>query len=249
MVVLSRARNGKVQFPAAPFDLVIFDCDGVLVDSEVISLDDLHKTVGKSGIDISKDWLRKISLGRQKASVLEFLSKEFFTSIEKLIRDDLASDLHGRLRSELQAIPGVESALMDLSMSRCVASSSNLERIRLCLSTVGLLDHFDPNIFSADLVANGKPAPDLFLYAAKTMGAAPERCLVIEDSPAGVEAARRAGMHVFAFCGGSHIDEDLVSAVAAAGPELIFRDMRELTSLIRAFVSPPTQQQSPRSET
>ena len=101
-------------------------------------------------------------------------------------------------------MPGIVEALSRLKVRRCVASSSSLERIRLSLSLTGLLEMLNPHIYSASMVARGKPAPDLFLHAARSMGVRPEDCVVVEDSPAGIDAAKRAGMRVFAFTGGSH---------------------------------------------
>src|SRR5690606_34947476 len=109
--------------------------------------------------------------------------------------------LYERFEAELEPVHGIDTLLIDFPFAHCVASSSQIERIRLCLTKTGLIGHFEPNIFSASMVANGKPAPDLFLHAARTMGYAPRNCIVIEDSPAGIRAAKAAGMTAFAFTG------------------------------------------------
>jgi beta-phosphoglucomutase-like phosphatase (HAD superfamily) len=120
-----------------------------------------------------------------------------------------------------------------LEQPDCVASSSQPERIRLALQVTGLLDHFEPHIFSATMVDRGKPAPDIFLHAAACMGVEPDSALVIEDSPAGVEAARRAGMRAFGFTGGSHVVGTAHGeGLLAAGAELIFDDMGSLPERI-----------------
>ena len=136
-------------------------------------------------------------------------------------------------RRELQPIPGVAATLDRLTIPRCVASSSQMERLRLSLEVTGLLSRFVPHLFSATMVAQGKPAPDLFLHVAERMAVAPEACLVIEDSAAGIEAAQRAGMRVFAFVGGSHARSAAYRAkLAALAPDLIFDDISRLPELI-----------------
>ncbi len=124
--------------------------------------------------------------------------------------------------------------LARLDMPRCVASSGLPERIRLSLGVAGLLELFEPHIYSASMVQNGKPAPDLFLHAAQDMGVRPEACVVVEDSPAGIMAARRAGMRVLGFAGGSHAAGwRLRSEIARAGPDHNFDDMLDLPRLLR----------------
>ena len=131
------------------------------------------------------------------------------------------------LEAELEAVDGVVEALDAISTPTCVASSSTHERLRLTLGLTGLYDRFAGRIFSATDVSNGKPAPDLFLHAAATLGADPARCAVIEDSRYGVEAARAAGMRAFGYAGG------LTAAERLAGPATtVFHDMRELPALV-----------------
>jgi beta-phosphoglucomutase-like phosphatase (HAD superfamily) len=133
----------------------------------------------------------------------------------------------------LKPIPGIVQVLPRLGVPYCVASSGTLERIRHALDVTGLLGLFEPHLFSAAMVARGKPAPDLFLHAAATMGAIPQNCLVVEDSPAGIEAARAAGMRVLAFTGGSHAGKPTLKArLASSEPDFIFADMLQLPDLI-----------------
>jgi len=213
-------------------DLIIFDCDGVLVDSEPISFDALYEMILTQNIEISKVDLKRLSIGRSVKATVETIKDLFGKRIDNVTVDAMNADLYWRLSQELMAIPGVRSALSRISIPKCVASSSGLSRIHVSLRKAGMLDDFRPNIFSADMVHVGKPAPDLFLLAARTLGANPGRCIVIEDSPAGIEAAHRAGMPAFAFCGGSHVDEELVAAVRARKPEIIFGDMSDLPALL-----------------
>ena len=145
---------------------------------------------------------------------------------------------------ELKGVEGIGEAITGLGARVCVASSSSTERIRASLRIVGYSGLFEPNIFSAADVASGKPEPDIFLHAARRLGADPENCLVVEDSAPGVTAARRANMAVFGFTGGAHARAPEYSAsLIAAGAELVFDDMRELPDLIEAATS-----RSPRGQ-
>ncbi len=217
---------------AAP-GLVIFDCDGVLVDSEPISVAVLLDTIAALGGDIDEDTAYRRFLGRSMATIVQTLHDEFGLAVTSDHLDAMRRALYQRFRAELRPIPGIVAAIAAISIPRCVASSSQPERIRLSLGVTGLLESFDPHLYSATMVDNGKPAPDLFLHAARSMGVNPARCVVIEDSPAGIEAAKRAGMRVFGFVGGAHAaPSGLANAVAALGPDRIFDDMRMLPVLL-----------------
>jgi HAD superfamily hydrolase (TIGR01509 family) len=214
--------------------LVIFDCDGVLVDSEPVSVRVLVDALRRKGLPIDEDEAYRRFLGRSLATVTTAMREEFGVEADAAFLDDMRHDLYQRFRSELQPVKGVAEALDQLPLRRCVASSSQPERIRLSLSLTGLIDKFEPHIFSASMVKNGKPAPDLFLHAASQMGVAPEHCVVIEDSPAGIEAAHRAGMAVFAFVGGSHASTPGYRAqVSALAPDAEFDAMADLLHLVR----------------
>jgi FGGY-family pentulose kinase/HAD superfamily hydrolase (TIGR01509 family) len=220
-------------------ELVIFDCDGVLVDSEPISIAVLLDLIAAAGGSMDEAAGYAAFLGKSMATVSEMLEAEHGLVIGDMHLAAMRENLYARFRRELKAIDGVADAVLALDCPRCVASSSSLERIRLSLDLTGLIGLFEPHLFSASMVANGKPAPDLFLHAAKAMGVDPSCCLVIEDSPAGVAAAKAAGMRVFGFTGGAHAGPaDLAQALAAAGPELIFDDMRELPGLVRRTARP-----------
>ncbi|NKN35614.1 HAD family hydrolase [Agrobacterium sp. a22-2] len=216
--------------------LIIFDCDGVLVDSEPISVDVLVDALGAAGVSIDSDEAYRRFLGRSLGAVIETARDEFGLEIDEAFLLKLRTDLYARFRRDLQPIPGVATALDDLQtkgFSWCVASSSQRERIELSLTVTGLIDRFVPNIFSASMVKHGKPAPDLFLYAAGQMQRDPKDCIVIEDSPAGIEAAQAAGMTVFAFTGGSHAGTaGHRDAVTRLKPDAVFDAMAELLHLI-----------------
>lgn len=213
--------------------LVIFDCDGVLVDSEPISLSVMLDVLHEAGIDVTEAEGYRHLLGRSIASNADWIRDEKGLELTSEHREALRRRVFERFRGELEPVLGARAAIEALNIERCVASSSQPDRIRLSLTLTGLIDLFDPHLFSAAMVDNGKPAPDLFLHAAREMGVSPGDCLVIEDSPAGIGAAKAAGMSVVGFVGGSHAKPaDLKTAVASAGPDAIIEHMSDLPSLI-----------------
>ena len=216
--------------------LIIFDCDGVLVDSERISAEVCVETLRDAGISISQEEVYAQFLGRSLKSMMSILADAPGKSIGEAVVKTMRERLYDRFRRELKPIPHVADTLAALDIPFCVASSSQPERIRLSLELAGLLDRFEPRVFSATMVANGKPAPDLFLHAAQTLGVAPGDCVVIEDSPAGIAAAQAAGMAALGFVGGSHAEAaGLRARLAQMVPTTIFDDMLELSSLLEAL--------------
>lgn len=217
---------------AAP--LVIFDCDGVLVDSEPISFAVLRQTLTSAGVELEESHAYRQFLGKSMASITRMIAEEFEIALSEDHIESMRTELYARFQAELQPIPGIVDMLAGLTLPHCVASSSQPERIRLSLTKTGLIGFFEPNIFSATMVRKGKPEPDLFLHAAKSMGFAPGDCIVVEDSPAGIQAAHSAGMKVFAFTGGSHAAlSNLREIVEGLKPTAIFDDMKTLPELIR----------------
>jgi HAD superfamily hydrolase (TIGR01509 family) len=211
--------------------LVIFDCDGVLVDSEPIAMRVLLETLAADGLHLDSPTGFDRFLGRSLTSIREILAHEYQLDLSDAALETMRRDLYAAFRAELRPTPGVTAALETMTQPFCVASSSQPERIRLSLDVTGLLRYFGNRIFSATMVAHGKPAPDLFLYSAHAMGFAPEACTVVEDSPAGIRAARAAGMRVVAFIGGSHASPSAWrERIAALGPDQMIDDMRDLAS-------------------
>lgn len=214
-------------------ELVIFDCDGVLVDSEALSISSLLDMVAKAGGAIGEEVAYERFLGRSMASVREMLVQEFRLTITDTHLSAMRVDLMRKFREELKPMTGVAKILAAMPVACCVASSGTLDRIRYSLDVTGLLGLLEPHLFSATMVRRGKPAPDLFLHAAAAMGKAPGSCLVVEDSPAGVQAAQSAGMRVAAFVGGSHAaGTGLKARLASMHPDFIFADMLQLPALI-----------------
>ena len=219
---------------ATATQLVIFDCDGVLVDSEPISITVLVEALAAAGVTMSEEEAHQRFLGRSLKSMSEILHDDYGLAVDAAFLDSMRKALYERFRSELQPIAGIAETVDGLGIAHCVASSSQPERIRLSLSVTGLLDRFEPNIFSASMVRHGKPAPDLFLHASAAMGVEPGRCVVVEDSPAGIAAAKSAGMRVVAFTGGSHArSPQHREALLSLRPDALFDDMRELLQFVR----------------
>lgn len=210
--------------------LVIFDCDGVLVDSEMIASQVLADAISAVGYPLTGAQCRARFTGKSLASVFEELSAD--VTLPEDFFDSLRARDIAAFEQNLKAIPHINAALDAIDATVCVASSGRMEKIRHSLTLTGLLDRFEPNLFSAEQVANGKPAPDLFLYTAFRMKAEPTACIVIEDSVAGIEAARAAGMWAFGFSGGSHCDADHGEALRDAGADVVFSDMRELAGML-----------------
>ncbi len=221
------------QPPFSP-GLVIFDCDGVLVDSEPLALRVLIEGIAERGVTLEEAVAHERFLGRSLASVIETVERDFGVALEADALRQMRNRLYDLFRKELRPMAGLAQALGQLNVPFCVASSSQMERIRLSLELTGLARYFGDRIFSATMVAQGKPAPDLFLLAASRMHVRPEQCIVVEDSPAGIEAAQRARMHVLAFTGGSHArlagHRERLEALA---PDAVFDEMARLPELIR----------------
>ena len=215
--------------------MVIFDCNGVLVDGEPIAAAVAAQEFVRAGFPITPEIIARYFTGRRPA--------DMFTTVEQATGRKLPPDFTAkvaaatlqRFRAELRTTPHVSHALTWLRGPKCVCSSSSLDRVRLSLEITGLLRFFEPNLFSASDVAHGKPAPDLFLRAAARTGVAPSDCIVVEDSPAGVSAAQAAGMTPIGYVGASHAGADLGAKLLAAGARTVISDMRVLKSTVVAL--------------
>ena len=210
-------------------DLIIFDCDGVLVDSEVLSCRCLSETLAVYGIELGVDQALDLFLGRSVTAVFQH-----YLAMGRVIPEQFAAELRAAVRaafvSALCPIEGVKSVLEDLHVPHCVASSSDVDRVSFSLALTGLAPHFDTRLYTSQMVAHGKPAPDLFLHAASSMDASPSRCAVVEDSAFGVDAALAAGMRAFAYAGG------VTNADRLSRPGVVvFDDMHQLPELLRGM--------------
>ncbi|ESW60410.1 MAG: HAD family hydrolase [Rhodobacter sp. CACIA14H1] len=186
-------------------DLVIFDCDGVLIDSEVISARQLIEELKGYGVEMDMAFVSRHFLGRSYPVVLKEVRERWGVQLPDRFEADYRARLLAAFERDLKVMPGVVDTLQSLRLPYCLATSSSPERMRRSLEITGLSPLFDGRTFTASEVSRGKPAPDLFLYAAARMGADPAACVVIEDSLNGVRAGLAAGMRVWRFTGGSHL--------------------------------------------
>ena len=208
-------------------DLVIFDCDGVLVDSEVLSCRCLSDVLASYGIELGLDQALDLFLGRSTTAVFEH-----YQALGQAIPEQFSGELRAGVRAAflaaLRPIDGVGVVLEGLQIPHCVASSSEIERVSFSLELTGLAPHFGERLYTSQMVERGKPAPDLFLFASERMRAEPRRTLVIEDSVSGVQAAKAAGMTAWGFVGGSHYrSRDGQAMLLAAGADRVFARMAD----------------------
>ena len=212
-------------------DLVIFDCDGVLIDSEVISARMLAAELAPYGVAIDLPYIARHFLGRSYPVVMAQIRTEFGVALPEGFEADYRARLIEAFRHELRIMPGVRAVLAQLAVPHILATSSSPARLRRSLEIVGLSEIFAGRFVTASEVARGKPAPDLFLHAAERAGVAPGRCLVIEDSLAGVRAGLAAGMQVWRFTGGSHLAGLDLAAPDDARAQQVFASFDEFFHL------------------
>lgn len=220
-----------------PIDLVIFDCDGVLVDSEVISCRVHARLLSEAGYPITTDQVFERFLGRSSAESNREVEAELGRKLPDGFDARLKQAVIEELAASVESVPHVASTLARIGRQICVASSGIPDKIKMSLTRARLHDSFAPHLFSATQVARGKPAPDLFLFAAATMGVLPARCAVIEDSIPGIVGAKAAGMTAIAFSGGAHYRAHSACApspaqLKQAGAARVFDDMRQLPEII-----------------
>lgn len=213
-------------------NLVIFDCDGVLIDSEIIFARILAECLTAADFPATAEEALILGVGKNRDSLTAAVEARYRQALPDGFFDAMRAQSAIALARELEPMPGVEALLNALTAARCVASNGHLGRVRERLALTGLLRFFDPHVFSATQVASGKPAPDLFLLAARQLGAHPADCTVIEDSVVGVAAAVAAGMPVLGFCGGSHCSGGHAGQLVAAGCSRVFAKMGDLADYL-----------------
>lgn len=209
-------------------ELVIFDCDGVLVDSERLAIKVEVKVLARLGWPLGEEEIIQRFVGVSDADFRRGIEAHLGRRLPDDWEDELESLHRKAFAEELRPVDGIVDALDQIAVPTCVASSGTHEKMRYTLGLTGLYGRFHGRLFSATEVERGKPSPDLFLHAARKMGVRPTSCVVVEDSFNGVSAGRAAGMKVFAYGGG------VTSAARLAGPNTtVFSDMRELPGLLR----------------
>ena len=214
--------------------LVVFDCDGVLVDSEIIACRVDAQELNRVGFPITVEEVAERFCGVVAKEMYAILQEEHGRPLPDGFQDRVQRLIHEAFETELKAIDGVHETLQRIDGPICVASSSGPEWLERSLTITALRDRFMPHIFSAHFVERGKPAPDIFLYAAAQMGGVdPADCVVIEDSISGVRAGVAAGMRVLGFTGGGHCASGHGDRLRAEGAALVFDDMAALPEILR----------------
>lgn len=212
--------------------MVIFDCNGVLVDSEPIASAVLADAFSQIGVALTADVVARRFHGRRAADIFAAVARETKRALPSGLPASVAAETLRRLRAELRPVAHAAHALTWIRGPKAVASSSTMDRIQLSLEITGLARFFEPRLFSAAEVANGKPAPDLYLLAAQRLKVRPEDCIVVEDSPAGVAAACAAGMQPIGFVGKSPVAGHLARHLHSVGARSVIADLRALKSAI-----------------
>jgi HAD superfamily hydrolase (TIGR01509 family) len=211
---------------ASPFQLLILDCDGVVVDSEPIVMRILVEMLHELGVSIEAEEANERFIGTTFARTLELIAELVGGPVPEDFVPNYRDRTFAALETELKPVPGIEAALDQIAIPYCVASNGPHEKMRKTLGITSLLPRFEGRMFSSADVARGKPFPDLFLHAACHFSVPPSACLVIEDSASGIAAALAAGMAVYGFCGAKDGKELL-----AAGAHGVLRHMSELPDL------------------
>jgi HAD superfamily hydrolase (TIGR01509 family) len=223
--------DGAVRGPAP--ELVIFDCDGVLVDSELIANTEFARMLEELGLTFSLEQMFERFVGRSMAACMQQVQALLGRAPPPDFEARLRARTERALRRDLRAVRGVRDAIAALRVPYCVASSGDHAKMRLTLGITGLLPLFEGRLFSSTEVAQGKPAPDLFLHAARCMGARPSRTAVVEDSAVGVQAGVAAGMRVLGYAAPG---DPWRLALAGAS---VFSDMSQLPALLGCECAAP----------
>lgn len=223
----------STKMPQGRFELLIFDCDGVLVDSEPLAALAYHNVYADQGMTLPEGTIAKC-VGLKQSDIVNRVAELTGHELSEAAETGLWPETKRLFSQSLQPTPGIKWLLEELDTPRCVASSSSLERICFSLDTTGLHGYFGNSIFSSSMVKRGKPAPDLFLHAAKAMESDPGKCVVIEDSPFGIQGAIAAGMTAIGFTGGAHTDEDHAQRLLDKGATAVFSNWKDVLYWLRA---------------
>ena len=228
------------------FDAIIFDCDGVLVDSEIVGLEDTAAFMRSKGFDWQAADLVRLFTGLRDDVFAAKLAQEYSKVLGRTPTKEEGEELFTTMlanrrknRHTMQAVPGTKAMaklVEEMPIKRAVASSTKIAYLENKLKMFDLWDHFAPHAYSAELVSAGKPAPDIFLYAAEKINAAPEKCLVIEDSANGVLAGLAAGMTVWGFTGGGHCYDGHDQLLTDAGAHEVKQDHQHMLESLRAIL-------------
>jgi HAD superfamily hydrolase (TIGR01509 family) len=213
----------------ATWKLAIFDCDGVLVDSEAITHQVLIDALGELGLDLELEQALDLFVGNTLVQTVTIIEEQLGRPLPANFFPEWRERLYSTLRElPVQSVPGVQQVLDGLSCPACVVSNGPFRKMETTLGTTGLLARFEGRLFSPEAGLQGKPAPDLFLAAAARFGVSPSQTFVVEDSPTGVRGAVAARMTVFGYAGAAHTD---ALALEREGAH-VFSHMRDLPALL-----------------
>jgi beta-phosphoglucomutase-like phosphatase (HAD superfamily) len=217
------------------FDAIIFDCDGVLVDSETLALDIELEELAGLGLHYDRAAYCARFMGMNNKDFYAALDADRVERVGENLPESFITAQRERMlaacRDRLEEVAGAGRAARACTPKKAVASSSGSTLLRIKLEATGLWEIFAPHVYGGDMVNRGKPAPDIFLLAAKGLGVDPLRCVVIEDTENGVRAACAAGMTAWAFTGGGHMSEEDAGRLTAAGARRAFSSWDELHAL------------------
>lgn len=230
--VLARGKTKRMEMSRNRFDLVIFDCDGVLVDSELLAAVAYQNIYAEEGVTLPEGTMEKC-IGMKQADIIKRIAELTGFQLPDTAGTGLWPETKRVFSQSLLPTPGITSLLDRLETQRCVASSSSLERIHFSLAKTGLTAYFGEAIFSSSMVKRGKPAPDLFLHAAREMNFSPASCVVIEDSPFGVEGAVAAGMTAIGYVGGGHTHPNHPQSLLAKGAAAVFANWNDVATWLQ----------------
>jgi HAD superfamily hydrolase (TIGR01509 family) len=217
------------------YDLLICDCDGVLVDSEIVADRVLAETLARLYPGRGAEQILANAFGTQTEVLLARISAHLGEALPGNFNEELRQNMDAVLAAEVEPIPGIRAALEAVRLPVAVVSNSPESRVRISLRRAGIDHLIGDRIFSADQVEKPKPAPDVYLLAARSLMVDPARCIVVEDSAPGVTAAKAAGMSVIGFVGASHIPVGHDARLMGLGTTHILKDMRLLPEVIAEF--------------
>ncbi len=218
--------------------LIVFDFDGVIADSEMLANSVLADVVTELGVPTSLDDSYRSYMGRRFADVIAAVEATVGRPLPAAFAAEFQARTLARFRAELRAVDGARDYIRAFEhLPRCIASSSSPDRLSVCLEVLGLEAEFGRNVFSASQVERGKPHPDVFLYAAQLMGAVPAECIVLEDSPSGVEAGVAAGMTVIGLLAGAHIQPGHGERLLATGAHRLASTFAEAEAITRHLLA------------
>jgi HAD superfamily hydrolase (TIGR01509 family) len=212
---------------------LIFDFDGVIADSEVLANTVLAEVVTELGVPTTVEDSYRSYLGKRFSEIIAEIEKTIGETLPQSFAAQFQARTLDRFRQALEPIPGVREFITKLNhVPRCIASSSSPDRLAVCLDVLNMTSLFDGRVFSASNVERGKPHPDIFLYASDRIGVPPRECIVIEDSPGGVTAARAAGCIVLGLLAAGHIRDDHGMSLKKAGAHYLALDYLEIERIV-----------------